>query len=145
MAAARLNWQLRLAWRLHRWIYGLSGGRIGTMVNGMPVLMLTTRGRRSGELRTVALQYLRAGDAYVVIGSYVGENKHPAWWMNLVAEPDATVRRGGRVEGIRAREADGQERELLWREIVAIDPAYAEYQQRTSRRIPVILLEPVIP
>jgi deazaflavin-dependent oxidoreductase (nitroreductase family) len=143
MPAARLSWMLRLGWRVHRWLYRVSGGRIGDAMNGMPILMLTTRGRRSGESRTVALQYLPAGNAFVVIGSYAGEDRHPAWWLNLVAESEATVRRGGRVQQIHARETDGAERETLWRQIVAIDPAYAEYQQRTSRRIPVVLLEPV--
>jgi len=142
MPATRLSWRLRLAWRLHRWLYALSGGRIGTSVNGMPVLMLTTRGRRSGDLRTVGLQYMAAGPACVVIGSYVGEDRHPAWWLNLQAEPAATIRRGRRVERVRAREADGAERETLWRQIVAIDPGFAEYQRRTTRRIPVVVLEP---
>lgn len=90
----------------------------------------------------MALQYVAAGKAYVVIASYAGEDRHPAWWLNLQAEPAATIRRGRRVERVRAREADGQERENLWRRIVAIDPAYAEYQRRTARRIPVIVLEP---
>jgi deazaflavin-dependent oxidoreductase (nitroreductase family) len=94
MAAARLSWQLRLAWRLHRLLYRLSGGRMGTRINGMPVLMLTTRGRRSGDPRTVALQYLAAGSALVVIASFVGEDRQPAWLLNLRADPAATIRRG---------------------------------------------------
>ena len=143
MAAARLSWQLRLAWRLHRWLYALSGGRIGTTINGMPVLMLRTRGRRSGDQRTVGLQYLAVGSACVVIASFVGEERQPAWLLNLRADPAATVRRGRREERVRAREAGGEEREALWQRIVAIDPAFAEYQRRTSRRIPVVLLEPV--
>lgn len=142
MPAARLSWQLRLAWRLHRWLYRLTGGRIGTTVNGMPVLMLTTRVRRSDEARTVALQYMAAGDACVVVASYAGEPRHPAWWLNLLATPDATIRRGRRIDPVRAREADGSERETLWQRIVAIDPAYDEYQRRIERRIPVVVLEP---
>ena len=114
MAAARFSWQLRLAWRLHRWFYALSGGRIGTTINGMPVLMLTTRGRRSGDQRTVALQYLSVGSACVVIASFVGEDRQPAWLHNLRADPAATIRRGRREERVRAREADGEERETLW-------------------------------
>jgi deazaflavin-dependent oxidoreductase (nitroreductase family) len=143
MAAARLSWQLRLAWRLHRWLYRLSGGRIGTTINGMPVLMLTTRGRRSGEERTIALQYLAAGPSCVVIASFVGEDRQPAWLLNLRADPAATIRRGRRVERVRAREAAGEERERLWQRIVAIDPAFAEYQRRTSRQIPAVILEPI--
>lgn len=143
MAAARLSWQLRLAWRLHRLLYRLSGGRIGTRINGMPVLMLTTRGRRSGDRRTVALQYLAAGSALVVIASFVGEDRQPAWLLNLRADPTATIRRGRREQRMRAREAAGEEREALWQRIVAIDPAFAEYQRRTSRQIPVVMLEPI--
>jgi deazaflavin-dependent oxidoreductase (nitroreductase family) len=81
----------------------------------------------------------------VVIGSFAGEGRQPAWWLNLRAEPEATVRRAGRTQRVRAREADGQERELLWEKVVNIDPAYGEYQLRTARRIPVIVLEPVAP
>jgi deazaflavin-dependent oxidoreductase (nitroreductase family) len=143
MAAARLSWRLRLAWRLHRWLYRVSGGRIGTAINGMPVLMLTTRGRRSGDRRRVALQYMAAGPACVVIASFVGEDRQPAWLLNLRADPAATARRGRREERVRAREADGEERETLWQRILAIDPAFAEYQRRTSRQIPVVMLEPM--
>jgi deazaflavin-dependent oxidoreductase (nitroreductase family) len=143
MAAARLSWRLRLAWRLHRWLYRLSGGRIGTTINGMPALMLTTRGRRSGDQRMVALQYMAIGPASVVIASFVGEDRQPAWLLNLRADPVATIRQGRREERVRAREADGEERESLWQRIVAIDPAFAEYQRRTSRRIPVVVLEPM--
>ena len=105
--------------------------------------MLTTRGRRSGDERTVALQYMAVGPACVVVASYIGEDRHPAWWLNLQAEPAATIRRGRRAESAHAREAEGEERETLWRQMVAIDPGFAEYQRRTSRRIPVVVLEPL--
>ncbi|MGH2358469.1 MAG: nitroreductase family deazaflavin-dependent oxidoreductase [Candidatus Limnocylindria bacterium] len=142
MPAVRLTPLLRLAWWIHRWMLRLSGGRIGSRNNDMPVLLLTTRGRRSGEERTVALQFLRDGDSYVVIASFAGEDRHPAWWLNLQATADARVSIRGRQERVRASEALGEERDRLWRRIVEADPAYAEYEERTTRRIPVVILEP---
>jgi len=145
MAAVRLSPALRFAWFVHRWLYRLSGGRIGTRMNGFEILLLTTRGRRSGEPRRVALQSLEHGSGWAVIGSYAGEDRDPAWWLNLLTEPmaDAQV---GRAQGrVRAREATGEERDALWTRFVAIDSAYAEYEERVSRVIPVVVLERVSP
>ena len=103
--------------------------------------MLTTRGRRSGEPRQVALQALEHGDGWAVIGSYAGEDLHPAWWLNLQAEPTADVQIGRSHTPVRAREAEGDERAELWRRFVEVDDAYAEYETRTSRRLPVVILE----
>jgi proline iminopeptidase len=109
----------------------------------MDALLLTTTGRKSGERRDVALNYFSDGDSYIVVASYAGEDRDPAWWRNLKANPDAELRVGGRRIRVRAREADGAERERLWTRLVATDPAYAEYQERTKRRLPVVVLEPV--
>ena len=141
MAAARLSPQLRFGWWMHRWLYRLSGGRIGTRVNGFEILMLTTHGRRSGEPRQVALQSLEHGDGWAVIGSYAGEDRDPAWVLNLRAEPVADVQIGRSHTRVRAREAGGEERAELWRRFVAVDDAYDEYETRTSRRLPVVILE----
>lgn len=142
VSAPTLSAPLRLFWRMHRWVLRMSGGRLGGRLQGMPVLELTTRGRRSGEPRTVALQYLAAGDRMVVVGSHAGSDRHPAWWLNLRAHPEAEVRVAGRTRAIVAREADGDERNQLWSRLVAVQPNYAEYQQRTRRTIPVVVLEP---
>jgi deazaflavin-dependent oxidoreductase (nitroreductase family) len=142
MAAVRLTPALRFWWFVHRWLYRLSGGRIGTKVNGFDILLLTTRGRSSGEPRRVALQSLEHGDGWAVIASFAGEDRHPNWWRNLLAEPMATAQIGRRSTGVRAREAIGAERAALWDRFVAVDDAYAEYEQRTSRAIPVVVLEP---
>ncbi|MDP9275347.1 MAG: nitroreductase family deazaflavin-dependent oxidoreductase [Chloroflexota bacterium] len=120
----------------------LTGGRFGK-VGILDALLLTTKGRKSGERRDVAVYYLRDGDAYVVIASYVGEDRAPAWWRNLKAEPEAEVAVAGKRMSVRAREAEGAERERLWARLVEKDPAYADYQQRTKRRLPVVVLEPV--
>ena len=127
-------------WRLHRWIYRLSGGRVGGRLIGMPVLLLTTVGRRSGRPHTNALTYLPQGSDIVIIASNGGAPKHPDWFLNLRAHPDVTVELGRRRLAMRAREATGPERETLWPRIVQMNSRYAGYQSRTTRRIPVVVL-----
>ena len=144
MAAVTRNWAVEQFWRIHPWLYRVSGGRIGGRVNGMPVLLLTTTGRTSGEPRTRALTYFPRGATSIVVASFLGEPRHPDWWLNLRSNPAATVQRGRDVVRVCAREADGAERERLWREITTSAPDYAEYQSRTKRRIPVVLLEPEV-
>lgn len=104
--------------------------------------MLTTRGRTSGEPRRAALQSLEHGDGWAVIASFAGEDRHPQWWLNLKAEPMAQAQIGSRKVRVRGRETSGAERDALLARFVAIDSAYAEYGQRTTRVIPVVLLEP---
>src|SRR5262245_40787129 len=142
MAAVTRSWAVEQFWRIHPWLYRVSGARIGGRVNGLPVLLLTTTGRKSGQPRTRALTYFPRGATSVVVASYLGEPRHPDSWLNLRRDPAATVQRGGEVARVRAREADGAERERLWREITTGAPDYAEYQSRTKRRIPIVLLEP---
>jgi deazaflavin-dependent oxidoreductase (nitroreductase family) len=141
MAVTR-NAFVELFWRVHPALYRLTGGRLGGELMGMPVLLLTTTGRKSRAPRTTALTYLPRGDAMVVIASVLGEPRHPAWWLNLAADPVARVRVRDRTLAVRAREAQGAEREELWRAVVERTPDYAEYQARTTRRIPVVVLEP---
>ena len=133
---------LRVFWRIHRAFMRLTGGRFGK-VGPMDALLLTTTGRKSGERRDVVLNYMRQGDSYVVVASYAGEDRDPAWWRNLKASPDAELRVGGKRLRVRAREADGAERERVWNRVIAADRAYAEYQERTKRRLPVVILEAV--
>jgi deazaflavin-dependent oxidoreductase (nitroreductase family) len=142
MAAVRLSPMLRLGWRIHRWLFRISGGRIGSRMNGFEVLLLTTVGRRSGIERRVALQSLRHGDGWAVVASHAGDDREPAWLLNLRGRPDATVMIGGETTAVRARETEGDERTELWNRFVAIDDAYAEYERRTSRHIAVVVLEP---
>ena len=143
MAAVRLSPALKLSWFVHRWLYRLSGGRIGRRINGFEVLLLTTRGRRSGELRRVALQSLEHGEGWVVVASYAGEDRHPSWWLNLQAESMAEVQVRSRRARVRAREATGEERQELWERFVAIDDAFEEYTRRTTRVMPVVVLDRV--
>jgi deazaflavin-dependent oxidoreductase (nitroreductase family) len=142
MPAVTRNKAVQLFWRIHPVIYRLTGGRMLGRIAGVPVLLLTTRGRRSGAPRTKPLLYLADGDAYVVAASFAGEPRHPAWWLNLRADPAAVVQVGRRTVPVRAREAEGAERERLWRAIVEQEASFAEYERRTTRRIPVVVLEP---
>jgi deazaflavin-dependent oxidoreductase (nitroreductase family) len=116
------------------------GGRMGKA----PVLLLTTTGRKSGQPRTNPLLYARAGDnAYMVIASKGGADKHPLWYLNLQADPLAEVTVGRETRQVRARDAQGEERERLWRTLADLYPGYDKYAQKTSRRIPVVVLDVV--
>jgi deazaflavin-dependent oxidoreductase (nitroreductase family) len=140
MAATR-NAMVELFWKVHPRLYRWSGGRIGGTLMGLPVLLLTTTGRKSGQPRTNALMYVPHGGDFVVIASVLGEPRHPFWWRNLEANPEASVLIGSTTYRVRAREAAGDEREALWRALVAKVPDYDEYRARTTRRIPVVVLE----
>lgn len=128
----------QLFWHLHRLAYRLLGAR----ATGDDALVLRTVGRKSGEPRETLLNYLPDGERYVVIGSNAGADRHPAWWLNLQVRPDAEVEVRGRALRVRAREAEGPQRERLWARVVEWNGSYAEYARRTERRIPVVILEP---
>jgi deazaflavin-dependent oxidoreductase (nitroreductase family) len=132
---------LRAMSALHTAIYRWTGGRRGGTMMRAPILLLTTRGRRSGKQRTTPLMYSRDGDNLVLIASLGGAPHHPAWYHNLQGQ-EAEVQVGSERRLVRARDAEGEERERLWAQMVALYPTYAEYQQKTTRRIPVVVLEP---
>lgn len=133
----------RVVTALHPVAYRMLGGAGPLGRNfGMRNVILTTRGRRSGKDRPAPLYAFEDGDRIVVIGSNAGRANHPAWVENLRADPRATVRIGRQVRSVRAREADGAERERLWALAVDAFPGYARYQQRAARRIAVVVLEP---
>ncbi|MEU5947832.1 nitroreductase family deazaflavin-dependent oxidoreductase [Micromonospora sp. NPDC047465] len=110
---------------------------------GVFTLLLTTRGRRSGKLRRTALIYGRDGDAYLVVASQGGDPKHPAWYLNLLDEPLVEVQAGGERFTARARTATAEEKPRMWSTMAAIWPSYDEYQARTDRDIPVVVLDRV--
>jgi deazaflavin-dependent oxidoreductase (nitroreductase family) len=128
---------------LHRVGLRLSGWRLGATISGLPVLLLTTQGRRSGRARTVPLMYVEDG-GYVVIGSNGGAPSHPGWVRNLEARSEAEVElRSGRV-AVRAEEVtDAVERARLWARITTAAPNYDVYALRTDRAIPLVRLRPV--
>lgn len=129
---------------VHRVILKVSGGRAGWQVAGMSVLELTTIGRKSGQPRTVLLTSpLRDGDAYVIVASRGGDDQHPAWFLNLRDNPEVQViLKGEAAQPMIARIANADERARLWPKITADYKNYAEYQAKTDREIPVVLLEP---
>ena len=127
---------------LHRTFLRLSGGRLGTEARGMPVVELVTTGRRSGEPRAVILTSpIRDGDAWVVVASRSGDDRHPAWYHNVRHDGRVSVAvRGGARVPMRATVATPDERARLWPRVVAAFPHYAGYQKRTKREIPLVLL-----
>ena len=144
MSATRRTRTTELLWNLHRALYRASGGRIGGRVGALPVLILTVKGRKSGEQRAVALNYLLDRGAYVVFASHAGEDREPPWWLNLRDAGTGDVQVGSRHFRVRATEVEGEERARLYAQVVATAPAYAVYQERTKRRIAVVRLEPAV-
>jgi deazaflavin-dependent oxidoreductase (nitroreductase family) len=123
--------------------YVETGGEEGHDWNGVPTLLLTTKGRKSGKLRRTALIYGQSGDSYVVVASKGGDANHPAWYLNLTENPEVAVQVGADDFVATARTADESEKPALWQLMCGIWPAYEEYQTKTDRPIPVVVLDPV--
>jgi deazaflavin-dependent oxidoreductase (nitroreductase family) len=122
--------------------YQETDGEVGHLWNGVPTLVLTTTGRKSGEQRNSAMIYGKDGDSYVVIASQGGMPTHPNWYHNLSAEPHVQVQAGATKTAAVARTAEGDERDRLWKLMTGIWPNFDTYQTRTDRVIPVVVLEP---
>jgi F420H(2)-dependent quinone reductase len=129
--------------RFHRFVLEHTGGKLLPTSGRMPVFLLTTTGRNSGQPRTQPLSYLQDGDCYVVIASNAGQSHDPAWYLNLAANPEATIRIGGRSIRIHAETAGPTDQARLWALAKATDPLYAAYEMRTDRSIPIVFLTPV--
>ena len=145
VSAVRLKsrrWVIRGLSRAHLAVHRVTKGRVLGSVAGMPVLLLTTTGRRSGKARTTPLTFLRDGADLVVIASNGGADRPPDWSLNLQQTPRAVVEIGTDKLVVTARSASEQERERLWVVVTATYAGYARYQERTPRRIPVVLLTP---
>ena len=122
-------------------LYRLSGGSIGGTFKGSPVLLLTMTGRKTGKKRTKPLLYLMDNDQVVLVASHAGAPTHPSWWRNLQQNPHAEVQIKRTLLQVEAREATPEERERLWPKLVALYPDYENYQKRTTRSIPIVLLQ----
>ncbi len=134
---------LKLVSRLHVALYRVSGGRIGGRFrNTAPVLLLTTTGRKSGKQRTTPLLYVEEAGRYVVIASVGGAPRHPAWYLNLRDNPAAEIQIGSRTVAVTAGTAPTEERERLWPLATQMYPQYDDYQAKTTREIPVVVLTP---
>jgi F420H(2)-dependent quinone reductase len=138
----------RLGWRVwqaftqgHVHAYRLSGGRVGGTFRGSPVLLLDHVGRKSGKKHTSPLIYARDGDDLVIVASKGGSKKDPLWWPNLRDHPETTVQVGSEKRRVVARRASPEEKARLWPVVCDVYAPYEDYQRKTERDIPVIVLE----
>lgn len=140
------SWFIHTAWRVHRGLYRLSGGRFlwaPGKKRQWGALRLTATGRKSGQERSVILSYFEYGGNLVALAMNGWEEGHPAWWRNLEAQPDAVVRLAGKQpQPVRARAAEGEERDRLWQHLLALDPDLGAYAAQRSTETPVVVLEP---
>jgi deazaflavin-dependent oxidoreductase (nitroreductase family) len=129
--------------RVHLAFFDLSKGRLSGKVSGMPFIELLTTGRRSGKERATMLTVpIVEGERLVLVASFGGDDRHPAWYLNLLANPEVRVTMAGSTHTMIARTATEAERAELWPRITSTHGEYARYQKRTERRIPVVILEP---
>jgi deazaflavin-dependent oxidoreductase (nitroreductase family) len=128
---------------IHRAIFNISKGRIFGRAFGMPLIELVTIGRRSGKARATMLSVpIIDGDSLVLVASFGGDDRHPAWYLNLRSNPEVGVTIAGLTRTMIARIATEEERAELWPQIISVFDGYARYQKRTERPIPVVILEP---
>lgn len=128
---------------IHRAILRATKGRVLGRLGGMPVIILTSTGRKSGKRRSTVLTAPVCGEGrMVLVASYGGDDRHPAWFLNVRDDPQVDVTIAGRQVSMRARVASEQERAELWPRVVGAYPGYGEYQRRSSRQIPLVVLEP---
>ncbi len=127
---------------MHAFIYQLTGGRFGSAMGGMNVLLLTTIGRKTGKVRSTPLSYSQDDNNYVITASNAGQERHPGWYFNLQNDSNVTIQVKGKQIKTTAVTADPQKRTQLWQQLIKTAPAYDEYTQKTSREIPVVILTP---
>lgn len=127
-------------------LYESSGGTEGTTLQGskMPVVILTSRGARSGKLRKTPVMRVEHEGRYAAVASLGGSPKHPVWYFNIRADPHVDLQDGPVKKDMTAREVTGEEKAAWWERAVAAYPAYADYQKKTDREIPVFVLEPAV-
>jgi deazaflavin-dependent oxidoreductase (nitroreductase family) len=123
-------------------LYEESGGTEGNELQGQPCVILWTRGRHSGTVRKSPLMRVKDGERYAVVASLGGAPKHPVWYLNLAADPHVSLQDGAELKDYTARVVDGDERAEWWKKATAVWPSYDEYQARTDRTIPVVVLDP---
>jgi deazaflavin-dependent oxidoreductase (nitroreductase family) len=119
-----------------------NGGKVGGGFERQPLLLLHHKGARSGVERVNPVAYQKVGDSYAVFASKGGAPTNPDWYHNLIANPRASVEVGTEAFDVNAREARGEERERIWRDQVKFNPGFGDYEEKTARQIPVIVLEP---
>ena len=132
-----------LIFKVMVFLYNVSGGRIGGKMGKVPVLLLTTTGRKTGKQRTLPLVYIMDGSAYVITASAGGADKHPGWFFNIRSNPQATIQVKDKHIPVTAEIAGPEKKPELWARLVEGAPNFAGYQKRTSREIPMVILHPV--
>ncbi|WP_378739963.1 nitroreductase family deazaflavin-dependent oxidoreductase [Nocardia brasiliensis] len=132
----------RIFARLNASLYRVSGGKLGGRIGQAPILLLNTVGRKSGQRRTSPLLYRQVGDRYLIAGSHRGSPTHPAWVLNLRANPEAEIEIGKQTIPVVATELSAAERDAAWPQLDAIYPSYADYRTKTDRTIPLFALIP---
>ena len=135
------NVVVRWMTKANTWVYRATGGKVGNkFMRGAPVCLITTVGRKSGQKRTVALIYLQDGDDVVLVASKGGMEHHPQWYLNMEANEAVEVEIGTTVTPMKARRASDEEKAAYWPRLLDVYPDYADYQARTTRNIPVMVL-----
>jgi F420H(2)-dependent quinone reductase len=133
---------IRLIGRLHAYFWRLTRGRFVDGIGGAPFILLTTKGRKTGRLRTTPVLYLQDGSDLIVVASFGGNDMHPAWYLNLKQSPEAEIVIRGERRRVTSREITREEKKLIWPQLVKLYPQFDVYQQRTSREIPLLRLLP---
>ena len=131
---------IRLIGRLHASVWRLTRGRFVDAIGSAPFLLLTTKGRKTGRLRTTPVLYLEDGSDVIVVASFGGNDMHPAWYLNLKDCPEAEVVIRGERRRVSSREITSEEKKLIWLRLVKLYPQFDIYQQRTNREIPLLRL-----
>jgi deazaflavin-dependent oxidoreductase (nitroreductase family) len=134
---------IRVLMSVNVFLFRLTGGRLGSRMSGQDVLLLQTVGRKSGVERTIPVNYFRDGSNYVLVASNWGKPHHPAWYLNLLKQPSATIQVRERKLRVTARPAGEADYDRLWRDVTGKNPFYLRYQQQTARKIPLVILEEV--
>lgn len=133
---------LKAFFKAHAEVYERSGGRIGGWL-GLPTLLLTFTGRKSGKKYSTPLVYFKDGDRYIVVGSDGAARRDPQWWKNLKINPEGSIRVGRKQMPIEASLAVGEERDRLWDGGKGVNPMWSKYQAKTERELPVVILTPI--
>ena len=134
---------LKLGSGAHAGVYRATSGKLFGSMGKSPILLLNTVGRKTGKKRTSPLLYVLDGEDFVIVASKGGAPTHPAWYLNLMANPNATVEVGDQEVRVRAEEVDPEEKARLWQKMVEMYPTYDDYQKKTEREIPLLVLHPV--
>jgi deazaflavin-dependent oxidoreductase (nitroreductase family) len=136
------NLALKLGSSVHAGVYRATGGKLFGRMGQSPILLLNTVGRKSGKKRATPLLYVVDGEDFVIIALKGGAPTHPAWYLNLMANPDTTVEIEDRKVRVRAEEVGGEEKARLWQRMAELYPTYDDYQKKTKRQIPLLVLRP---